>query len=153
MLGSRRVRTLTVSATALAGLLAPLLVTGAGPAQAAAVNYGKVVFVDDGDTIDVDVAGDGTGRPVRVRYIGIQSMELSRYSQTLSKLRGECWGVDAAVNLHKLVNKKRVALTSRSASSHSSVNPAPSAASPSSRAGAGSTPARCRSLPAWCCPT
>ena len=125
MLGSRRVRTLTVSATALAGLLAPLLVTGAGPAQAAAVNYGKVVFVDDGDTIDVDVAGDGTGRPVRVRYIGIQSMELSRYSQTLSKLRGECWGVDAAVNLHKLVNKKRVALTSRSASSHSSVNSRP----------------------------
>ena len=78
MLGSRRVRTLTVSVTAVAGLLAPVLVTGAGPAQAAAVNYGKVVFVDDGDTIDVDVAGDGTGRPVRVRYIGIQSMELSR---------------------------------------------------------------------------
>src|SRR3954452_24164204 len=33
---------------------------------------GKAAFVDDGDTIDVDVAGDGTAHPVRVRPIGIQ---------------------------------------------------------------------------------
>ncbi len=70
------------------------------------VQYGKVVFVDDGDTIDVDVAGDGTSRPVRIRYIGIQAMELSVYSHTLSKLRGECWGVDAAKNLHRIRDRQ-----------------------------------------------
>ena len=40
---------------------------------------------------------------MRVRYIGIQAMELSVYSHTLSKLRGECWGVDAAKNLHRIL--------------------------------------------------
>ena len=81
-----------------------MLVSVAGPAQASsAVQYGKVVFVDDGDTIDVDIAGDGTSRPVRIRYIGIQAMELHVYSHTLSKLRGECWGVAAAKNLHRIL--------------------------------------------------
>ena len=122
---SRRFRTLAVSLTAAAGLVAPAVVSTAGPAQAASVTYGKVKFVADGDTIDVDVAGDGTSRPVRVRYIGIQAMELSRYSQTLSKLRGDCWGVDAARNLHSLINGKQVRLSSRKSSSASGANVRP----------------------------
>lgn len=120
-----RLRTLAVAMTAAASLAAPAVVTTAGPALAASVGYGKVVFVADGDTIDVDVAGDGTSRPSRVRYIGIQAMELSRYSHTLSKLRGDCWGVDAARNLHSIIKGKRVRLSSRKASSHSGANVRP----------------------------
>lgn len=122
---SRRLRTMAVSLTAAAGLVAPALVTTAGPAQAASVVYGKVAFVADGDTIDVDIAGDGTSRPARVRYIGIQTMELSTYSHTLSKLRGDCWGVAAARNLHSLINGKKVQLSSRRASSASGTNVRP----------------------------
>jgi endonuclease YncB( thermonuclease family) len=118
-----RLRTLAVALTAAAGLVAPMLVSVAGPAQASsAVQYGKVKFVADGDTIDVDIAGDGTRRPVRIRYIGIQAMELHVYSHTLAKLRGECWGVAAAVNLHRILAGKRVRLTAKHADSHSSVN-------------------------------
>lgn len=122
---TRRLRTLAVSLTAVAGLVAPVLGTTAGPAQAASDVYGKVVFVADGDTIDVDIAGDGTGRATRVRYIGIQAMELSTYSRTLSKLRGDCWGVAAARNLYSLINGKRVRLSSRRASSVSGTNVRP----------------------------
>ena len=124
MLLSPRLRTLAVSTSAVVALVAPALVTSAGPASAA-VGYGKVVFVADGDTIDVDVAGDGTSRPTRVRYIGIQAMELSTYSHTLSKLRGDCWGVDAARHLHSLIKGKRVRLSSRKASSQSGANVRP----------------------------
>ena len=111
---------------AVAALVTPLLATTV-PAQAgtSVTQYGKVVFVADGDTLDVDIARDGTRKPVRVRFIGIQAMELHRYSQTLSKLRGECWGVDAAKNLHRLVDGKRVRLTARNASSASTRNVRP----------------------------
>jgi len=120
---TRPLRTLTAMLAAAAALIAPVVVSSAGPASASSdVQYGKVVFVDDGDTVDVDIAGDGTSRPVRIRYIGIQAMELHVYSHTLSKLRGECWGVDAAKNLHRIVAGKRVQLTALHASSHSSRN-------------------------------
>lgn len=119
-----RLRVAAAALTAAAGLVAPLLVT-TSPAQAASAQYGKVVFVDDGDTIDVNVAGDATSKPVRVRFIGIQAMELRRYSRTLSKLRGECWGVDAAENMYRLVKGKRVRLTSRKATSQSTRNVRP----------------------------
>jgi endonuclease YncB( thermonuclease family) len=108
-----RLRTLIAAAVAAAALLAPALYVGAAPAEARAPREGKVVFIDDGDTVDVDIAGDGTRRPARVRYLGIQAMELSRYSKTLSKLRGECWGVPAAKNLYRLLYKKRVRLSAR----------------------------------------
>lgn len=121
----RPLRLAAAALTAVAGLVAPMLLTTV-PAQAvSALQYGKVVFVDDGDTIDVDVQGDGTSKPVRVRFIGIQAMELHVYSHTLSKLRGECWGVDAAKNMHRLVAGKRVQLTARNAKSASSVNVRP----------------------------
>jgi micrococcal nuclease len=122
-----RIRTLTTALVAAAGLLVPAVVVSTQiPAQAASgAVYGKVVFVDDGDTIDVNLAGDGTNRPARIRYIGVQAMELSVYSQTLSKLRGQCWGVEAAKNLHSILYKRKVRLTSRHANSYSSVNVRP----------------------------
>ena len=36
---------------------------------------GKVRYVDDGDTLDANVPGDGLGGLLRVRIIGIQAME------------------------------------------------------------------------------
>ena len=118
-------RTVAAVLASAAALVAPLLVTTSPAEAASATRYGKVVFVDDGDTIDVDVAGDGTSRPVRVRFIGIQAMELHRYSHTLSKLRGECWGVDAATNMYRLVKGKKVRLTARKATSVSGRNVRP----------------------------
>jgi micrococcal nuclease len=122
-----RMRTLTTALVAAAGLLVPAVVVSTQiPAQAAGgAVYGKVVFVDDGDTIDVNLKGDGTNRPARIRYIAVQAMELSVYSKTLSKLRGQCWGVAAAVNLHSLIYHHKVRLTSRHANSYSSVNVRP----------------------------
>ncbi len=120
----RPLRLLAVAATAAAGLVTSLVV--GTPAEAAsALQYGKVVFVADGDTADIDIARDGTSKPVRVRFVGIQSMELHVYSHKLSRLRGECWGVDAAKNLHRLIDGKRVRLTARNQSSTSLRNVRP----------------------------
>jgi micrococcal nuclease len=124
----RRIRTLSTAVLAAAGLLVPALVVSTqvpAQAQAGGAIYGKVVFVDDGDTVDVDIKGDHSNRPVRIRYIAIQAMELHVYSHTLSKLRGECWGVEAAKNLHALLYKKKVRLTARHSTSKSSVNVRP----------------------------
>jgi endonuclease YncB( thermonuclease family) len=113
----QRIRTLTAALVATAALLVPAALSGAAPAEAGGARYGKVTFVDDGDTVDVDIAGDGTSQPARVRYIGVQAMELHRYSHSLSKIRGECWGVDATRYLYSLTNRKRVMLTARHDSS------------------------------------
>lgn len=108
-----RIRTLVATAVAASALLAPSILVGAAPAEARAPQVGKVVHIDDGDTVDVDIAGDGTRKPVRVRYIGIQATELTRYSYSLSKLRGECWAVPATRNLHKILFKQKVRLSAR----------------------------------------
>jgi endonuclease YncB( thermonuclease family) len=112
-----------VRARAFAVLTALATVAGIGVAAAPVVHAntetGKVTFIADGDTIDVDVAGDGTSKPVRVRIAGIQAMELHVYSQTLSKIRGECWGPEATVRLSQLLKGKTVRLTSRHTSSNS----------------------------------
>jgi endonuclease YncB( thermonuclease family) len=58
-------------------LLLPLALVST-PAQAAAMHhwYGKVTKVQDGDTIYVDVKGDGTHRSVPIRNAGIQATEI-----------------------------------------------------------------------------
>ena len=68
---------------------------------------GKVTFVADGDTIDVDIAGDGTKRARRVRLTGLNAMELTRYSHTASKRRGDCHGVEATARLERLLKRAR----------------------------------------------
>jgi micrococcal nuclease len=112
-----------VRARAAAVLTALATLAGMGVATAPVVHanteWGPVTFVADGDTVDVDVAGDGTSRPVRVRIAGIQAMELSVYSQDLSKVRGECWGPEATKRLSALLKGKTVRLTSRYQSSNS----------------------------------
>jgi len=82
---------------------------------------GKVVFVADGDTIDVDVDGDGTHRPRRVRITGINAMELRVYSHTPSHRRGDCHGVAATARLEQLIRRShwRVRLAAQDQRSHS----------------------------------
>jgi hypothetical protein len=54
---------------------------------------GPVTFVADGDTIDVDVAGDGTSTSVRVRIAGIQ------HALLLGPVRGHLRGRDELSDL------------------------------------------------------
>jgi endonuclease YncB( thermonuclease family) len=71
---------------------------------------GKVVSVNDGDTIGVDVDGDGTRRSRRIRFIGIQAMEQTVYSAR--RRQGDCHAVEATLRLESLVRrgKRRVRL-------------------------------------------
>ena len=74
---------------------------------------GKVVSVGDGDTIDVDVAGDGSGAAWHVRITGIQAMELTRYSSTASLRRGACHAREATRRMERLALHRRVRLLSQ----------------------------------------
>ncbi|HEU4976928.1 MAG TPA: lamin tail domain-containing protein [Baekduia sp.] len=93
------------------------------PAVRCHVWTGQVTFVDDGDTLDVDVAGDGQGPLRRVRMTGVQAMELTRYSKYASRRRGECHGVDAADRVDHLVRRAHghVRLAAQDPASHSGV--------------------------------
>jgi len=87
------------------------------------VETGKVTFVADGDTIDVDIDGDGTRRARRVRLTGINAMELRVYSHTASRRRGDCHGVEATARLEQLIRRShwRVRLAAQDPRSHSNV--------------------------------
>jgi micrococcal nuclease len=116
MLGSTGSR--TKAAVVAAVSLSVGIPVAPSPASADSVAYGRVVMVDDGDTIDVDLAGDGTGKPKRVRYIGVQAMEMHTYNVNLAKTTGECWARESAELLFQLAFDKKVRLTSRLSSSH-----------------------------------
>jgi micrococcal nuclease len=81
---------------------APCLPTGGWPA--CHFWYGKVTFIDDGDTLDVDIDGDGTHTPRRVRFTGINAMELRRYSKYAARRRGACHARAAALRVQRLVH-------------------------------------------------
>jgi endonuclease YncB( thermonuclease family) len=115
-------------------LLAALLVALALPAAAGAARggcvagqagsacklwMGDVTFVDDGDTIDVDVARDGSERPRRIRITGIQAMEQSAYGSR--KRAGDCHAVAATQRLERLLRRGggRVRLAAQHARSSS----------------------------------
>ncbi len=85
----------------------------AAPELRCHVLTGKVVSVGDGDTIDVDVAGDGIGRAWHVRITGIQAMELSHYSSTASLRRGACHAREATRRMEGFVLHRRVRLLSQ----------------------------------------
>jgi endonuclease YncB( thermonuclease family) len=73
---------------------------------------GKVKPVDDGDTINVKIAGDGIRQRVKVRLTGIQAMELTSYSRKNGRA-GECHSVEATQRLQRLIRAtgRRVRLT------------------------------------------
>ena len=77
--------------------------------------YGKATFIDDGDTVDVDIAGDHTHVSRRVRFTGINAMELRRYSKYRRRRRGACHAVAAADRVEDLVRRshRRVRLAAQ----------------------------------------
>ncbi len=82
---------------------------------------GKVTTVHDGDTLSVDVDGDGTTTPIRVRVTGINAMEQSVYSSDPAKRRGACHALEATARFEQLVRLGGgvVKLTAQDASSQS----------------------------------
>jgi endonuclease YncB( thermonuclease family) len=80
--------------------------------------HGKVVFVADGDTIDVRIRGAGVRR---VRMTGVNAMEMTRYSHTRAKRRGHCHAVAATNRLESLLRRghNRVRLAAQHPSSRS----------------------------------
>jgi micrococcal nuclease len=100
-----------VVTTASAFLAAPASAATVGPCFPGGPQCtfwtGKVTLVADGDTIDVDIAGDGTSRARRVRMAGYNAAELRRYSNHASRRRGECHGVAAANRLEQLIGRSR----------------------------------------------
>ncbi|WP_229071195.1 lamin tail domain-containing protein [Actinoplanes sp. DH11] len=116
----RRLATLAV--TASLGLTALV----ATPAQAAApVWTGTVDWVADGDTLRVDVHGDGTAALKSIRLIGIQAMEQTRYSPTPARRAGECHALAATARVEQLVKAGggKVRMTAVKASSKSGDRP------------------------------
>lgn len=97
-------RLLTPSVLVVVLILAAL---AAPPAHAADLLTwkGRVTHVSDGDTIDVDIDGDGLG-PRRIRLAGIQAMELQDYYRKT----GECHAPEADRRLTRIVDGKRVRL-------------------------------------------
>jgi len=104
-------RTLTLAALAaalLAVLPAPVsaadhgpCLVGSGGGERCTIWYGRVVQVDDGDTLRVKVGS----RTLRVRITGIQAMELTNYNQR--RRAGQCHAVEAADRLEQLVTQAR----------------------------------------------
>jgi micrococcal nuclease len=83
--------------------------------------YGQVKFFADGDTIDVDIAGDHEGRRP-IRFTGINAMELHRYSKYRSRRHGDCHGVAAANRVESIIRQghaRHVRLAAQHASSRS----------------------------------
>ena len=66
---------------------------------------GKVTSVNDGDTMDVDVTGDGTARTRRIRFAGVQAMEQTAYSS--HHRLGDCHAVEATERLEGLIRRSR----------------------------------------------
>jgi endonuclease YncB( thermonuclease family) len=91
------------------------------PKATCELTTGKVTFVGDGDTISVDLAGDGTKKPVRVRITGIQAMEETYYTNVDADRAGECHGNEAADRLQAILKsaKNKVQLAAQNPDSHS----------------------------------
>src|SRR3954462_10518957 len=82
---------------------------------------GRTTFIADGDTIDVNIDGDGSGRSYPIRITGLNAMELTRYSKYPSRRRGECHGVAATAALEGMIRKAhmRVRLAAQDPASRS----------------------------------
>ena len=110
---------LATPATPAQAAQGPCLPAGGGPR--CHVWTGKVIRVDDGDTVLVDIAGDGKNNPRWIRLINAQAMELTVYSAVASRRRGQCHAVAAAARFEYLVRAGggAVRLTAQDASSSS----------------------------------
>jgi endonuclease YncB( thermonuclease family) len=89
-----------------------------GPGPTCRIWTARVVDVNDGDTIDVDIDGDGSRHRFSIRFIGVQAMEETRYSTTPSKRRGQCHALQATNLVERLMKlgHHRVRLSAQSPS-------------------------------------
>jgi micrococcal nuclease len=128
----RRIKAMVCAGTGCLAVIAALGPVGGNAAAStvssgsgAITQYGTVVFVPDGDTIDVkidDVAADSGRDGTRIRFLATQATEMYEYHKDLTKATGECHAVDAAKRLKELLytsggTGRRVRLTARDASS------------------------------------
>ena len=65
------------------------------------VQDARAIFIADGDTIRVKLAG----RTRNIRFTGINAMELSRYSKYPSRRRGACHGLEATAFVERAVKR------------------------------------------------
>jgi micrococcal nuclease len=81
----------------------------------------KVTAISDGDTIRVDVHGDGTSAEKTIRFTGINAMELTRYSKYPARRRGACSGLEATAFIERYIKRagRVVRLAAQNASSRS----------------------------------
>jgi endonuclease YncB( thermonuclease family) len=86
-----------------------------------AVWTAKATFIGDGDTIYVDVDGDGSSRRYSVRMTGINATEQTVYAANPAQRRGECHSLEATARLEQLIRKShwRVRLAAQDPASHS----------------------------------
>ena len=82
---------------------------------------GKVMFIADGDTIYVDIDGDGSRTHFPVRVTGMNAMEQTTYTSRASTRRGECHAVEATARLEQLLkaSKHKVRLLAQDPASRS----------------------------------
>ena len=82
---------------------------------------GKVTFIADGDTINVDIDGDGTHTSKKIRITGIQAMEQTTYPVAAARRRGDCHAVEATDRLEALLRagKMRVRVAAQDPTSRS----------------------------------
>ena len=82
---------------------------------------GKVTFIADGDTVYVDVNGDGSRTRFPVRITGMNAMEQTTYTSRASARRGECHAVEATARLEQLLraSKYKVRLLAQDPASRS----------------------------------
>ena len=120
----RRMRRLTIALAAIALIAQPAVAdarwTGpclpevppaaAFPPGAATCQFWRanVLWVDDGDTIDVRMpTSTGEQRRVRVRITGINAMEHSIYHSNPFRRRGQCHALQATARLEQLIRQSR----------------------------------------------
>jgi len=121
----RRGLALVVLTLLVSAMLAGRAEAASGPCLGAAGGptcqfwTGAVVDVNDGDTLDVDIDGDGTRRAFTVRVTGVQAMEQTRYSRRAERRRGACHAVEATARVERLIRagRGRVRLSAEHASS------------------------------------
>lgn len=115
----------TLLAASAVGLALVVVPTGGqtAPVQAAdSLRFweGNVTKVSDGDTLWVDVFGDGTKKPVEVRNAGIQATEIAHATAGIKT--DECHSREAMARMTELVftEHKHVRLSAYNASSSAS---------------------------------
>jgi endonuclease YncB( thermonuclease family) len=94
-----------------------------GDARICTVWTGRVAWVDDGDTLRVDLDGDGSRSTIRVRMTGINAQEQTVYTSNPRRRRGECHALEATARLEQLIRRGhgRVRLAALDGSSRSGI--------------------------------